>query len=73
MISHTVVMRLLISHPFISGTEHAGLSQDQRRNQPGSAKRHDLFGELYEGSAVSCKDYSTRSILVILHLNDSLR
>ena len=39
----------LTSHPYKAGTEHAGFSPDQARNQSPSAKRRDVFGESHEG------------------------
>lgn len=53
-----------------AGAEHAGLSPDQVRNQSSSAKRGDMSGESSEGQNASCYDYSARSKLIVLHMDD---
>ena len=49
-----------------TGTEHAGFSPDQARNQSPRAKRRDVFGESHEGKAASFKDFLARSLLIYL-------
>ncbi|CAM9795182.1 unnamed protein product [Sphacelaria rigidula] len=49
VILHTVVISSLALHPYKAGTEHAGVSPDQARNQSPSAKRRDAFGKWHEG------------------------
>ncbi|CAM9931646.1 unnamed protein product [Sphacelaria rigidula] len=49
MILHAVVVLPLTSHPFKAGTEHAGFSSDQARDQSPSANDCDVFGKSREG------------------------
>ena len=48
IILHAIVIRPLTSHTYKVGTEHAGVSPDQARNQSRSAKRRGVFGESHE-------------------------
>lgn len=49
MILDDVVMKLLTSHSFTSGTEHVGMSPGQARDHSKSVKRRDVYGESNEG------------------------